>query len=168
MVVPLFLHQMLIKLFCICFSSLRKIIKKRCINFRYCICISMYILFDPLLFICCMSFLKFLQYFLGSKRKHPSINSIVKWSRGVFIQYFNLCSHGLQKFLFIGVVVQARPGSHTESILVQALRKRGHVVAVTGDGTNDAPALHEVDIGLAMGIQATKLEKESSSGWVCY
>lgn len=31
-------------------------------------------------------------------------------------------------------------------LLVQALRKKGHVVAVTGDGTNDAPALHEVSI----------------------
>ncbi|KAM0012056.1 putative P-type Ca(2+) transporter [Helianthus debilis subsp. tardiflorus] len=45
-------------------------------------------------------------------------------------------------------------GSHTKSILVQALRKRGHV--------DDAPALHEADIGLAMGIQGTKVAKESS------
>ncbi|KAE8658708.1 Calcium-transporting ATPase 12, plasma membrane-type [Hibiscus syriacus] len=47
-------------------------------------------------------------------------------------------------------------------LLVQALRKGGDVVAVTGDGTNDSPALHEADIGLSMGIQGTEVAKESS------
>ncbi|KAK0600186.1 hypothetical protein LWI29_012587 [Acer saccharum] len=47
-------------------------------------------------------------------------------------------------------------------LLVKALRKSGHVVAVIGDDTNDAPALHEADIRLAMGIQGTKVAKESS------
>ncbi|XP_059637464.1 calcium-transporting ATPase 10, plasma membrane-type-like [Cornus florida] len=60
------------------------------------------------------------------------------------------------------ISVMGRSSPNDKFLLVQALRKRGHVVAVTGDGTNDAPALHEADIGLAMGIQGTEVAKESS------
>ncbi|KAG7025942.1 Calcium-transporting ATPase 9, plasma membrane-type, partial [Cucurbita argyrosperma subsp. argyrosperma] len=61
-----------------------------------------------------------------------------------------------------GVKVMGRSSPNDKLLLVQALRKGGDVVAVTGDGTNDAPALHEADIGLSMGIQGTEVAKESS------
>nr|BAJ96750.1 predicted protein [Hordeum vulgare subsp. vulgare] len=58
--------------------------------------------------------------------------------------------------------VMARSLPLDKLALVQRLKQKGHVVAVTGDGTNDAPALKEADVGLSMGVQGTEVAKESS------
>eukprot|EP00850_Spirogloea_muscicola_P005399 SM000024S07861 [mRNA] locus=s24:999933:1009593:+ [translate_table: standard] len=58
--------------------------------------------------------------------------------------------------------VMARSSPTDKHTLVKMLRQMGEVVGVTGDGTNDAPALHEADIGLAMGISGTEVAKEAS------
>ncbi|KAJ9674225.1 hypothetical protein PVL29_023652 [Vitis rotundifolia] len=68
----------------------------------------------------------------------------------------------LQK-LIPKIQVMARSSPLDKHILVKHLRTTlEEVVAVTGDGTNDAPALHEADIGLAMGIAGTEVAKESA------
>jgi len=58
--------------------------------------------------------------------------------------------------------VLARSTPQDKYELVKALKAMGEVVAVTGDGTNDAPALSESDVGLSMGIAGTEVAKEAS------
>ncbi|XP_052195958.1 calcium-transporting ATPase 2, plasma membrane-type-like isoform X1 [Diospyros lotus] len=61
------------------------------------------------------------------------------------------------------IQVMARSSPLDKHMMVKHLRTTfDEVVAVTGDGTNDAPALHEADIGLAMGIAGTEVAKESA------
>ena len=61
-----------------------------------------------------------------------------------------------------GLDVMARAEPMDKLLLVEALQNDGAVVAVTGDGTNDAPALKHADVGLAMGIAGTEVAREAS------
>jgi P-type Ca2+ transporter type 2C len=100
---------------------------------------------------------------------HPAIGLHVAQELGMSDN--NLCLTGAQLHRLSvaelsdrveSVSVYARVSPDQKLRIVEALQARGHIVAMTGDGVNDAPALRQADIGIAMGLMGTDVAKEAA------
>ncbi len=82
--------------------------------------------------------------------------------RAVEASYIDTLSEDelIKELKHISIVARSKPD--TKMRIVQALQKAGEVVAVTGDGINDAPALSKADVGIAMGIAGTEVSKNAA------
>jgi len=76
---------------------------------------------------------------------------------------FRTLSEAQMEALLPRLQVLARSSPEDKRVLVAKLKAMGETVAVTGDGTNDAPALKTADVGFSMGISGTEVAKEASS-----
>ncbi|KAL2755929.1 hypothetical protein ACRALDRAFT_1050792 [Sodiomyces alcalophilus JCM 7366] len=76
---------------------------------------------------------------------------------------FRNLSRSEQEEIIPRLHVLARSSPEDKRILVKRLKDQGEIVAVTGDGTNDAPALKTADVGFSMGIAGTEVAKEASA-----
>jgi len=88
--------------------------------------------------------------------EHPSPPSIITGAEMAAIADSDLSARAES------IAVFARMTPEQKLRLVRALQARGHVVAMTGDGVNDAPALRQADIGVAMGVAGTEVAKDAA------
>ncbi|MFN8465278.1 MAG: cation-translocating P-type ATPase [Caldilineaceae bacterium] len=100
---------------------------------------------------------------------HPLTASYIARDLGIATDEQVLTGNDIDKFdqaeleaAAAKVSVFARVSPEHKLRLVEALQNQGHVVAMTGDGVNDAPALKKADIGVAMGITGTDVSKEAA------
>ncbi|MCY6958730.1 calcium-translocating P-type ATPase, PMCA-type [Clostridium brassicae] len=82
--------------------------------------------------------------------------------RAVEASYIDTLSNDELKNELKTIAIVARSKPDTKMKIVQALQEDGEVVAVTGDGINDAPALTKADVGIAMGIAGTEVSKNAA------